>query len=122
MYSSEGPPMTPFAFNSNLQIVQDAGHVAILQEMIHSARVIRPIAARTCRRRSGSGRGFAGHWEGDTLVVDTTNFTDRTSFHGSTENLHLTERFTRIDADSIIYEFTAEDPATWTRPGPRRSP
>jgi hypothetical protein len=57
-----------------------------------------------------------GHWEGDTLVVDTTNFTDKTRFRGSTENLHIVERFTRVDARTLRYQFTVEDPTTWTRP------
>lgn len=117
IYYSEGPPMLPAAYNSNLQIVQEPGHVAILQEMIHSARIIptdgSPHLAPAIRQWMGDSRG---HWEGDTFVVDTTNFTDKTSFHGSTANLHLTERFTRIDKDTIVYEFTADDPATWVRP------
>jgi hypothetical protein len=57
-----------------------------------------------------------GHWEGNTLVVETTNFTDKTKFRGSSENLHLTERFTRSDPDTILYEYTVNDPATWTKP------
>jgi len=117
VYSTEGPPMLPAAYNSNMQIVQDAGHVAIVQEMIHSARVIptdgSPHLPSSIRLWSGDSRG---HWEGQTLVVDTTNFTDKTAFHNSTSNLHLVERFTRVDADTIVYEFTAEDPATWVRP------
>ena len=116
MFSTEGPPMTPAAYNSNMQIVQDARHVAIVQELIHSARVIptdnSPHLAPEIRQWSGDSRG---HWEGETLVVDTTNFTDRTAFRGSTENLHLIERFTRLDPDTILYEFTADDPHTWTR-------
>lgn len=115
IYSTEGPPMLPSAYNSNLEIVQDAGHVAIVQEMIHSARVIptdgSPHLAPGIRQWFGDSRG---RWEGDTLVVDTINFTDKTSFHGSTAGLHLVERFTRVDKDTIIYEFTADDPATWT--------
>ena len=117
IYSTEGPPMLPSAYNSNLQIVQDAGHVAIVQEMIHAARVIptdgSPHLPPSIRQWSGDSRG---RWEADTLVVDTTNFTDKTSFRGSTAGLHLTERFTRVDRDTILYEFTADDPATWTRP------
>lgn len=120
VYSSEGPPMLPGAYNSNLQIVQDAGHVAILQEMIHSARIIptdgptdgSPHLPPAIRQWFGDSRG---RWEGETLVVDTTNFTDKTAFRGSTASLHLVERFTRIDNDTIVYEFTADDPATWTR-------
>jgi hypothetical protein len=57
-----------------------------------------------------------GHWEGDTLVVDTTNFTDKTRFRGATENLHVIERFTRVDAEHLLYQFTIDDPATWTKP------
>jgi len=57
-----------------------------------------------------------GHWEGDTLVVDTINFTDRTAFRGSSENLHVVERFTRLDAETIKYEFTVDDPSTWAKP------
>jgi hypothetical protein len=117
MYSTEGPPMMPAAYNSNLQIVQDAGHVAIIQEMIHSVRIIptdgSPHPPASMRFWSGDSRG---RWEGETLVVDTTNFTDRTPFHGSSASLHLVERFTRIDPDNVIYGFTAEDPATWVRP------
>lgn len=117
MYSTEGPPMLPSAYNSNMQIVQDAGHVAIVQEMIHSTRVIptdnSQHLAPEIRQWSGDSRGG---WKGDTLVVDTTNFTDRTAFRGSTETLHLIERFTRLDADTLLYEFTAEDPHTWTQP------
>ena len=117
IYSSEGPPMTPAAYNSNLQIVQEPDHVAILQEMIHSARIVptdgSPHLAQSIRQWMGDPRG---HWEGDTFVVDTTNFSDKTSFHGSTRSLHLVERFTRVDAETIVYEFTAEDPATWVRP------
>src|SRR5271168_1196804 len=117
IYSTEGPPMLPSAYNSNLQIVQDAGHVAILQEMIHSARIVptdgSPHLPSSVRQWMGDSRG---HWEGQTLVVDTTNFTGKTAFRGSSENLHLTERFTRADADTILYEFTADDPSTWVRP------
>jgi hypothetical protein len=117
LYASEGPPMTPWTFNSNLQIVQDSGHVAILQEMIHSTRVIPTDGSAHLPARIRQWMGDSrGHWEGETLVVDTTNFSDRTSFHGSTENLHLIERFTRVDAGTLLYEFTVEDPATWVRP------
>ena len=117
IYSSEGPPMLPSAYNSNLQIVQDADHVVVLQEMIHSARIIptdgSPHLPQSVRQWYGDSRG---RWDGDTLVVDTTNFSDKTAFRGSTAGLHLVERFRRIDKDTMVYEFTAEDPATWTRP------
>jgi len=112
-----GPPMLPTGYNSNLQIVQTPGSVMILQEMIHDVRVIpldgRPHLPQTMRRWLGDSRG---RWEGDTLVVDTTNFTDRTNFRGSTEALHVVERFTPIAADTIRYRFTVEDAATWTKP------
>jgi hypothetical protein len=116
-WSSEGPPMLPSAYNSNLQIVQNAHHVAVMQEMIHDVRLIpmdgHPHLVSSIRQWLGDSRG---HWDGDTLVVDTTNFTDRTAFNGSTENLHVVERFQRIDQDTILYEFMVEDPATWAKP------
>ena len=113
----EGPPMLPEAYNSNLQFQQGPGYVAILQEEIHDVRVIpldgRPHLGPKIRQLMGDSRG---RWEGNTLVVDTTNFTDQTNFRGSGENLHVVERFTRVAEDTILYEFTVEDPATWTRP------
>jgi hypothetical protein len=112
-----GPPMVPAGYNSNLQIVQTPGYVMIMQEMIHEVRIIplddRPRLPQTMQRWLGDSRG---HWEDDTLVVDTTNFTDRTNFRGSTDALHVVERFTRVDADTIRYTFTVEDPKTWTKP------
>ncbi len=115
LWGNEGPPMMPVGYNSNLEIVQGDGYVAILQEMIHDARVIptdgRPHAPSNIRLWMGDSRG---HWEGDTLVVDTTNFTDRTAFRGSSENLHVVERFRRVDPDTILYSFTVDDPSTWT--------
>ncbi|HYL37754.1 MAG TPA: hypothetical protein VEV17_17700 [Bryobacteraceae bacterium] len=117
VWANEGPPMLPAAYNSNLQIVQGDGYVGILQEIIHDARMIptdgRPHLDSGIRQWMGDSRG---HWEGDTLVVDTTNFTSRTAFRGSTETLHVVERFTRVSDDTILYEFTVDDPATWTRP------
>ena len=117
LYASEGPPMTPWTFNSNLQIIQEPAHVAIVQEMIHSARIIPTDGSRhlpaNIRQWMGDSRG---HWEGETLVVDTTNFTDKTSFHGSTAGLHVVERFTLFDSDTIVYRFTVDDPATWVHP------
>jgi hypothetical protein len=117
IWGNEGPPMLPVGYNSNLQIVQGPGYVAIMQEMIHDTRIIptdgRPHAPASVRQLMGDSRG---HWEGNTLVVDTTNFTERTAFRGSSENLHVVERFTRVDADTIKYEFTAEDPTTWAKP------
>jgi hypothetical protein len=112
-----GPPMLPEAYNSNLQFQQGPGYVVIVQEEIHNARIIpldgRPHVGHHIRQLMGDSRG---RWEGNTLVVDTTNFTDKTNFRGSSENLHVIERFTRVDEDTIRYEFTVEDSSTWTRP------
>ena len=109
--------MLPGPYNSNMQLIQTPGYVVIFTEMIHDARVIpidgRPHASPDIRKWMGDSRG---HWEGNTLVVDTTNFSDKTSFRGSGANLHLVERFTRVDADTLEYRFTADDPTTWTRP------
>jgi hypothetical protein len=117
VWGNEGPPMLPPGYNSFLQIVQAPGYVMIMQEMIHDARVIpldgRPHAPQSVRRWLGDSRG---RWDGDTLVVDTTNFTDQTNFRGSRENLHVIERFTRADENTIKYEFTVEDPTTWAKP------
>ena len=112
-----GPPMLPGAYNNNYQIIQTPGNVMILVEMIHHVRIIplngRPHLPQNVRQWMGS---YTGRWEGDTLVVETTNFTDKTAFQGSSENMRLTERFTRVDADTVTYRFTVDDPATWTRP------
>ena len=117
VWGSEGPPMLPPGYNSYLQIVQTPAYVMILQEMIHDARIIpmdgRPHMPGSVRRWLGDSRG---RWEGDTLVVDTTNFTDKTNFRGSRDNLHVVERFTRVDENTIRYEFTVADPTTWTSP------
>ena len=110
-----GPPMIPGAYNNNVQLLQTPGHVVILNEMIHSVRVI-PLDARphgSIRQWSGDSRG---HWEGNTLVVDTVNFKRETSLEGSSANTHLIERFTRAGENTLLYEFTVDDPSTWTRP------
>ena len=115
--STSGPPILPTYFYNNLhQIVQTPDHVMILTEMVHDARVVRMNAQRAppaVRKWLGDS---IGRWDGDTLVVETTNFSDKTRFRGSTENLKVTERFTRLDAKTLRYQFTVEDPATWTRP------
>jgi hypothetical protein len=115
--ANAGPPLFAGAYNNNYQIVQSSGYVMVLSEMIHDARVIpldgRPPLSQNVRQWMGS---YRGRWEGETLVVSTTNFTDRTAFQGSSEHMRLTERFTRIDEDTIIYKYTVDDPATWTRP------
>jgi hypothetical protein len=112
-----GPPMIPGAYNNNYQIVQTPGYVMILVEMIHHVRIIpldgRPPLPQEVRQWMGSPRG---RWEGETLVVETTNFTDKTAYQGSSPNMRLTERFTRVDEDTVVYRFTVDDPATWTRP------
>ena len=116
-WPNEGPPMLSPGYNSNLQIVQGAGYVAIMQEMIHDVRVIpldnRPHLPSSVHQWFGDSRG---HWEGNTLVVDTTNFTDRFPFHGSSDKLHVVERFTRTAEDTITYQFTVNDPTTWDKP------
>jgi hypothetical protein len=114
-WSVAGPPMLPGVYNNNVQIIEAAGYVAIVSEMIHDARIV-PMDGRahgTVPKWMGDARG---RWEGRTLVVDTVGFTDKTAFRGSGEHLHLVERFTRLDADTLEYRFTAEDPSTWTRP------
>ncbi|PWU11303.1 MAG: hypothetical protein C5B51_02860 [Terriglobia bacterium] len=112
----EGPPMLPAGYNANLQIQQGPGYVAIMHEMVHDTRIIptdnSTHLAKSVRQFLGDSRG---HWEGNTLVVDTTNFTDRTAFRGSSENLHVVERFTRTAEDTILYQFTVEDPSTWAK-------
>ena len=112
-----GPPLLPGPYNNNIQIFQFADHVVIHNEMIHDARVVptdgRPHAPQSVRRLLGDS---IGRWEGQTLVVDTTNFSGMTSFRGSGEQLHLIERFTRKDATTLLYEFTIDDPASFTKP------
>jgi hypothetical protein len=108
-----GPPLTPGVYNNNVQFVQTRDTIAIVSEMIHDARLV-PMDGRphgTLRRWMGDPRG---HWEGRTLVVDTINLLEKNEFRGSAEHLHLVERFTRTDNDTIDYRFTAEDPTTWT--------
>jgi len=111
-------PMMPGAGEGNiLQIVQGPGYVAMYHEIDHDIRVIptdgRPHVSQNIREYQGDS---VGHWEGDTLVVDTTNFTGLTAFRGSSEKLHLIERFTRTGPDALNYRFTVEDPSTWDKP------
>jgi len=112
-----GPPMLPGPYNNFVQIFQGRDYVIVFNEMIHDARVV-PVDGRahppaSVRKYLGDS---IGHWEGTTLVVDTTNFTDRTNFRGASERLHLIERFTRADANTLRYEFTVDDPASFTKP------
>ena len=115
---SRGVPgvIFPTVYNANVRIVQAPGAVAITYEMIHDTRVI-PIGTTAhvgtaIRGYNGNARG---HWEGNTLVVDTTNFSEKTNFRGSRETLHIIERFTR-EGDGITYEVTVDDPTVWTKP------
>jgi hypothetical protein len=112
-----GPPMIAGAYNNNYQIVQTPGYVMMLVEMLHGPRIIpldgRPQLPQGVRQLEGSSRG---RWEGGTLVIETANFTDKTAYQGSSENMRLIERFTRVDEDTLLYRFTVDDPATWTRP------
>jgi hypothetical protein len=122
---NSGPPMLPSGYNNHMQLVQTTDHILILNEMNHDARVI-PLDRRSAPpaglpQWAGMSRG---RWEGDTLVVTTTNFTDKTASFapgvttaiGTGTTLTLTERFRRVDANTLLYEFTVNDPATFTRP------
>jgi hypothetical protein len=114
--STSGPPILPNYFYHNLhQIVQTKDTVMILTEMVHDARIVRmnqPHLPPTVRKWLGDS---VGRWEGDTLVVDTTNFTTKTQFRGSGDQLHVVERFKRVDANTLLYRFTVDDPATWDK-------
>jgi len=117
-WGTAGPPMLPGPYNNNYQIVQIPGYVVIVVEMIHDARIIpldgRPHLPQNVRLWLGDSRG---RWEGDTLVVDTANFrADSTYRNTIPETLHLVERFTRVNADTILYEFRVDDPSTFTKP------
>ena len=110
-----GPPMVSSAYNNNVQILQVPGYVVIVNEMIHNARII-PLDGRphgALRQWSGDSRG---RWEGETLVVETRNFLRETSLGGSSRDTHVVERFRRTDADTVVYEFTVEDPHSFTDP------
>ena len=114
--STSGPPTLPNYFYNNLkQIVQTPTTIMILVEMVHDVRIIRMNAEHlppTVRKWLGDS---VGHWEGDTLVVDTTNFTNKTQFQGASEQLHVVERFTRVNANTLLYRFTVDDPQTWDK-------
>ena len=110
-----GPPITPGGYNQNLHLFQTPDHVVLVTEMVHTVRVVpldgRPALSDGVRQWSGDSRG---HWEGETLVVETSNFNDQRGWRGSTTNMKLVERYTRVDADTLDYEFTVIDPETWT--------
>ncbi len=114
--STGGPPMLPVLYNNLKQIVQTKDHVMILNEMVHDARIIRMNAKHEppdVRLWLGDS---VGQWEGDTLVVDTTNFTNQPALGAASRNLHVVERFSRIDEKTLLYRFTVEDPTVWTGP------
>ncbi len=119
MWGNEGPPMMPAGYNADLQIVQGEGYVSVVQEMIHDTRVIptdgRPHLPDSVHQWFGDARG---HWENDKLVVETTNFTNRTSVQNTptTDKLKVVEKFSRVDANTVLYEVTVDDPGTWTKP------
>ena len=112
-----GPPMLSGPYNNFVQILQSSDYVVILNEMIHDSRIVpldgRPHLPQGIRRLLGDSRG---RWDGNTLVVETTNFSDKTNVRGSGEHLRLTERFTRADAKTLLYEFTVDDPGSFVRP------
>ncbi len=122
---NSGPPMTPAGYNQNVQLTQTEDYVVLLNEMVHSSRVVpldgRPHLPEGVRQWMGDSRG---HWEGDTLVVETTNFLRETSFRAglTTSALQLTERFTRVSEGTLNYEVTVEDPNAWARPWTYRIP
>ena len=109
--------MMPTAYNNNIRIIQSPGYITILVEMIHDVRVIpldrSPHLSLNVRQWKGDSRG---HWEGDTLVIETTNFNSKTAFRGSSEKMRLTERFKRFDADTLLYQYTVDDPASFEKP------
>ena len=125
-WGNVGPPMIPPTYNANLQILQANDHVVVRHEMMSDVRLVRldgrPHPGPDVQKLAGDSRG---RWEGDTLVVDTTNFTDKTNFRGpplttrqdiaASRTLHVVERFTLVDPDTMRYEFTVDDPSTWTR-------
>ncbi len=113
--SSSGPPMLPVLYNNNYQIVQTPDALVIQVEMIHDSRIIRMNSVHLpANIRKWLGDSI-GHWEGDTLVVDTTNFNDQISFRGSSKNLHVIEKFTRSGANTLLYRATIDDPTTFSR-------
>ena len=114
---NSGPPMTPSVYNNNVQLFLTPGYFGIVNEMVHNARLVpldgRPHVPASLRQWAGDSRAS---WDGDTLVVETSNFLRETSFGGSSASLHLVERFTRTGADTLTYSFTATDPTTWVGP------
>ena len=116
LWRTAGPPMMPGPYNNNVQLFQTPDYVVIFNEMVHENRMVpldgRPHISQGIRQLLGDSRG---RWEGNTLVVETTNFTDKSAFQGSTQNMHLIERFSLVVPDTLLYEFTVNDSATFTR-------
>lgn len=114
---NSGPPMTPAAYNQNVQIFQTRDYVVLYNEMVHNARIV-PMDGRPHGKLPQWVGDSRGRWDGDTLVVETKNFKRETAFLNgrTTPKLHLIERFSRVDADTLMYEFTVNDPNVWTRP------
>ena len=116
-HTKAGPPMSAGGYNNHLRIFQAPGYVVVWTEQNHDARIIpmdgRPPVAGAIRQWMGDSRG---RWEGDMLVVETTNFSGKAHYQGSTHGMHLVERFTRTGADALEYEYTVSDPASYTRP------
>jgi hypothetical protein len=112
-----GPPMMPSPYNNNVQLFQTPDYFVILNEMVHDARIVpldgRPDNSPNVRQWAGVSRG---HWEGDTMVVETINFADKNTFRDGGPRMRLIERFTRTDTDTLLYDVTVDDPDTFTRP------
>jgi len=115
--STSGPPMLPVLYNNNYQIVETPETVMILVEMVHDVRYIHMDRTQHLPPDIRLWMGDSiGRWDGDTLVVDTANFTEKTRFRGSSTSLHVLERFTRVAPDTVLYRVTIDDPATFTKP------
>ena len=115
-WAHEGPPLLPTGYNNNLQIVQSPGEFVIIPEMMPVARIARLGGSHVgagIQNIRGDSRAW---WDGDTMVVESTNFTDRTAFRGASEHMKVTERLTLVDGNTIRYQFTIEDSDTWDRP------
>ena len=110
-----GPPMNPSAYNNNMRLLQTPDTVVLVTEMVQTVRVVpldgRPQLDSEILQWSGDSRG---HWDGDTLVIETTNFDAKRKWRNSSNKMHLTERLTRVNAETLLYEFTVDDPETWT--------
>jgi hypothetical protein len=113
-WQNSGPPLIPSPYNNNIQFIQTREYVVVSNENIHDARII-PVDGRPHGNLPQWHGDSRGHWEKDTLVVDTINFTDKASVNGSDQHLHVIERFRPLDANTIEYEFTVDDPTVWPR-------